>query len=107
MMNIAAGYLVGRHDFTPFAARGRTVEEPIVEIYEAAFTAEPPLITFRIAADHFLPKMVRRIVGVLVRVGRHDFPPERIKDFLAGAAPLPEEAVAPPAGLFLERVEYP
>jgi tRNA U38,U39,U40 pseudouridine synthase TruA len=50
--------------------------------------------------------MVRRIVGVLVRVGRHDFPPERIKEFLEGKGPVPDESVAPPSGLFLEKVQY-
>ena len=107
MMRIAASYLVGRHDFSPFAARGREVEEPIVEVYEASFEEIPPLLHFRIAADHFLPKMVRRIVGVLSRVGRHDFPPERIREFLAGKEPVPEDSVAPPSGLFLEAVKYP
>jgi tRNA pseudouridine38-40 synthase len=107
MMRIAASYLVGRHDFRAFAAKGRLVDEPVVEVYEASFREDHPLLSFRIGADHFLPKMVRKIVGVLVRVGRHDFPPERVRDFLEGKAPVPEDAVAPPSGLFLERVHYP
>jgi tRNA pseudouridine38-40 synthase len=106
LMRIAAAYLVGRHDFSPFAAAGRKVEEPMVEIYEASLDEDFPLLNFRIAADHFLPKMVRKIVGVLARVGRHDFPPERIQEFLGGQDLLPEESVAPPSGLFLEKVEY-
>jgi len=106
MLRVAASYLVGRHDFTPFSDRGRKVDEPIVEVYEAAFQEQPPLLHFRIAADHFLPRMVRRIVGVLVRIGHNEFPPERIKDFLAGTTPIPDDTMAPAAGLFLEKVEY-
>jgi tRNA pseudouridine38-40 synthase len=106
MMRVAASYLVGRHNFAAFAASGRPVDEPLVEVYEAALEEQFPLLNFRIAADHFLPKMVRKIVGILVRVGRHDFPPERIKKFLDGSEPAPEESVAPPSGLFLEKVEY-
>ena len=106
MLRVAASYLVGRHDFTPFADSGRAIEEPLVEVYDAAFQEQPPLLHFRIAADHFLPRMVRRIVGVLVRIGHHEFPPERLKEFLAGALPLPENTMAPAAGLFLEKVEY-
>ena len=106
MMRIAASYLIGRHNYAPFAASGRMVEEPMVEVYEASLHEEAPLLNFRIAADHFLPKMVRKVVGILARVGRHDFPPERVREFLEGKQPLPEESVAPPSGLFLERVEY-
>jgi tRNA pseudouridine38-40 synthase len=106
MLRIAASYLVGRHDYAPFADRGRAVEEPMVEVYDASFQEQAPLLHFRISADHFLPRMVRRIVGTLVRVGRHDFPPERIKEFLSGAVPVPDDSVAPAAGLFLEKVEY-
>ena len=106
MLRVAASYLVGRHDYTPFSDRGRKVDEPIVEVYEAAFQEQPPLLHFRIAADHFLPRMVRRIVAVLVRVGHNEFPPERIKEFLAGTVPLPDECMAPAAGLFLEKIEY-
>ncbi len=106
MLRVAATYLVGRHDFTAFSDRGWKVAEPIVEVYEAGFQEQPPLLHFRIAADHFLPRMVRRIVDVLVRIGHHEFPPERIKDFLAGTTPIPEGTMAPAAGLFLEKVEY-
>jgi len=106
MMRIAASYLVGRHDYRPFAAPGRTVDEPLVEVYDVSLGEEPPLLNFRIWADHFLPKMVRKMIGVLVRVGRHDFPPEKMRDFLEGREAVPEESVAPPAGLFLEKVEY-
>ena len=77
-----------------------------MEVYSASFQEQAPLLHFRIAADHFLPRMVRRIVAVLVRIGHHEFPPERIKEFLAGTTPLPENALAPAAGLFLEKVEY-
>jgi len=107
MLRIATGYLVGRFDCTPFSDRARGAEEPWVEIYEASFREEPPILHFRIAADHFLPRMVRRIVGALVRVGHHEFPPERIREFLAGTIPVPAECSAPAAGLFLEKVEYP
>jgi tRNA pseudouridine38-40 synthase len=106
MLRIAASHLVGRHDFTPFADRGRPVEEPIVEVYEAAVEEAPPLILFRITADHYLPRMVRRIVGTLVRIGHHEFPPERIKDFLSGSHPVDPEWSAPASGLFLEQVQY-
>jgi tRNA pseudouridine38-40 synthase len=106
MLRVAASYLVGRHDYSAFSDRGRRVEEPIVEVYSASFQEQAPLLHFRIAADHFLPRMVRRIVAILVRIGHHEFPPERIKEFLAGATPLPEETMAPAAGLFLEKVEY-
>jgi tRNA pseudouridine38-40 synthase len=64
--------------------------------------------------------MVRRIVGVLVEIGRGGLPPDAIATFLApGSASAqpnvselrrdtsaPARLTAPPSGLFLERVFY-
>jgi len=56
--------------------------------------------------------MVRRIVGVLVRVGTGELRPADVEDLLrlralsAGGGGV-AEWTAPPSGLFLERVVYP
>jgi tRNA pseudouridine38-40 synthase len=53
------------------------------------------LVLVAVEGSHFLWKMVRRMVGFLVEVGRGEAPP---KD--------PARHTAPPSGLFLERVYY-
>ena len=64
------------------------------------------LTSFTIEADHFLPRMVRRVVGVLVQVGLHNLPPESMTRFLSESVDDPAAWTAPPSGLFLERVLY-
>jgi len=50
--------------------------------------------------------MVRRIVGVLVEVGRGGLPAARIATLLSSDSDLPPKLTAPASGLFLERVFY-
>ena len=80
-------------------------------LVEAAEIAEDgALILVRLVASHFLWKMVRRVVGTLVKVGAGELDIAGFERLLAGEAPrsgLPAEWTAPPSGLFLERVLYP
>jgi tRNA pseudouridine38-40 synthase len=50
--------------------------------------------------------MVRRIVGVLVEIGRGALDPTDAAAFVAGESAVPAMLTAPPSGLFLERVYY-
>ena len=69
-------------------------------------TAEPPLIVVRVTGSHFLWKMVRRLVGVLVEVGRGGLTPDDMTRLLRSHSDLPPKLTAPGSGLFLERVDY-
>ena len=51
--------------------------------------------------------MVRRLVGVIVEVGRGGLAPGEIAPMLRVATELPAQLTAPPSGLFLEAVLYP
>jgi tRNA pseudouridine38-40 synthase len=64
------------------------------------------LILIRVAGSHFLWKMVRRMVGVLVEVGRGGLAPGQVADLLRRPSDLPARLTAPPSGLFLEAVVY-
>jgi tRNA pseudouridine38-40 synthase len=50
--------------------------------------------------------MVRRIIGVLVEIGRGKLEEKDIKYFLEHDSPTPAKYTAPPSGLFLEKVVY-
>jgi tRNA U38,U39,U40 pseudouridine synthase TruA len=63
-------------------------------------------IRYRIEASHFLWKMVRRLVGTLVEVGRGILE-EDVRRLLQERSSEPARWTAPPSGLFLERVRYP
>jgi tRNA pseudouridine38-40 synthase len=64
------------------------------------------LVLVRVIGSHFLWKMVRRLVGVLVEIGRGRLAADEITGLLAGDSDPPARATAPASGLFLERVFY-
>jgi tRNA pseudouridine38-40 synthase len=107
----AARMLIGRHDFVAFRALdpSRPDESTIVVVEDAGIDIEGDLILFRITASHFLWRMVRRIVGVLVRLGKGELTLEQFGRLLEGKTdPSLDVAAwtAPASGLFLEHVEY-
>lgn len=106
-MTAAARALPGRHDFSSFAERLEEVREPRVRVLAAGIKRSDFLVTFRIEADHFLPRMVRRIVGVLAQIGAGRLPVEAMARFLETPVADPAQWTAPPSGLFLEAVRYP
>ncbi|HEV7516783.1 MAG TPA: hypothetical protein VGR07_10820, partial [Thermoanaerobaculia bacterium] len=85
----------------------------LVVVERAELATAGALVLVRLAASHFLWKMVRRVVGTLVEVGSGRLTPDAFAALLAGQNPrggaggLPAEWTAPPSGLFLERVLYP
>ena len=110
-MEQAVSLLVGRHDFICFRAAdaSRPGDSTIVEVENAAIETEEDIIQIRIEASHFLWRMVRRIVGVLVKVGRGEITIEEFQKLLAGRCdPKLDVAAwtAPASGLFLEEVRY-
>ncbi len=76
----------------------------LVERLEIA--EEGDLILIRILGSHFIWKMVRRLVGVLVEVGRGGLSLADVARFLETGSDAPARLTAPPSGLFLERVLY-
>src|SRR5207249_4383145 len=73
-MQEAASLLKGRHDFVCFHAAdaSRPDESTIVEVDHAEIEVEDDMIRIRIEASHFLWRMVRRVVGVMVKVGKNE-----------------------------------
>ena len=63
-------------------------------------------ITIRITGNGFLYNMVRIIAGVLVRVGRGFYEPEKVKELLEGGERTREAVTAPPQGLCLMEISY-
>jgi tRNA pseudouridine38-40 synthase len=112
LMSRAAKMLVGRHDFNCFRAAdpSKPGESTIVIVESAEIEAtEDGLIVFRIEASHFLWRMVRRVAGVLVKLGLHEITIDDYQKLLSGKCdPKLDVAAwtAPAAGLFLESVRY-
>ena len=64
------------------------------------------LLVVHIEGSHFIWKMVRRLVGVLVAVGRGDLTVDEVAGMLVTRSEMPARLTAPASGLFLERVYY-
>ncbi len=110
-MSRAAGLIAGRHDFVCFRAAdpSRPDESTIVVVHAAELAIEDELILFRIEASHFVWRMVRRLVGVLVKLGKTEISIRDFEQLLEGrCAPKLDVAAwtAPSSGLFLESVRY-
>jgi tRNA pseudouridine38-40 synthase len=110
-MRAAAASFVGRHDFRAFCERPQEQTSTLVEVEAVDVVPAEELVLVRFVASHFLWKMVRRLMGALVRVGTHELSPEQLRALLAAdehavAGSAVAEWTAPPSGLFLERVLY-
>lgn len=105
-MREAARALVGFADFRAFTDDDPEEKSTKVLIGDITITEEDPLVLIRVVGSHFLWRMVRRIVGVLVEVGRGGLKPADVAALLTGDSDLPPKLTAPASGLFLERVYY-
>jgi tRNA pseudouridine38-40 synthase len=107
-MRAAARGFVGIRDFQSFAARDDDEVErsTLVLVDRLDVLDRGDLILVAIEGSHFLWKMVRRIVGVLVEVGRGGLAPDAVAAFLHESSGAPARLTAPASGLFLERVYY-
>ncbi|MFZ5875821.1 MAG: tRNA pseudouridine(38-40) synthase TruA [Nitrospirota bacterium] len=99
---------LGLHDYKAFADARMGDGSTKVQVDDLRVTRHGELLLIRIGASHFLWKMVRRIVGVLVKIGTKDVPAGLALSELGRryAKQIPTWT-APAAGLFLERVCYP
>jgi tRNA pseudouridine38-40 synthase len=110
-MKQAASLLVGRHDFVCFRAEdaSRPGESTIVEVEHVQIEIDEDIVRIRIEASHFLWRMVRRLIGALVKVGQGEIRVEEFQNLVNGkcSAKLDVAAwTAPASGLFLEEVRY-
>ncbi|HEY3173347.1 MAG TPA: tRNA pseudouridine(38-40) synthase TruA [Thermoanaerobaculia bacterium] len=105
-MESAARHFRGRHDFSSFCENPEGQQSTLVVVVASEVVERAHEIHFRVEASHFLWKMVRRLVGTLVEVGRGNRTPADVARLLGEKSAEPARWTAPPSGLFLERVRY-
>jgi len=105
-MESASKLFIGLHDFTSFSDDDPEEKSTKVLIDNIQIKEEGDLILIRVIGSHFIWKMVRRIVGVLVEVGRGRKNEDDIRSYLIKKSDEPAKFTAPPSGLFLEKVLY-
>lgn len=129
LMNRAAAYLVGEHDFKSFCSTDTQAQTTVRRIDSIAVWEEDGggnhtaadenactagrealqsdrEIVIRVAGGGFLYNMVRIIAGTLMEVGRGKIPPERVKDILVACDRQAAGPTAPACGLTLVGYEF-
>lgn len=105
-MRETAGVFVGFHDFRSFTDDDPGQKSTEVKLEGLEIFEDEDLLVIHAEGSHFLWKMVRRIVGVLVEVGRGGMAKADAETLLRTPSPVVAKLTAPASGLFLERVFY-
>lgn len=105
-MRAAAAKLAGEHEF---AALGEIEpgQRTVRTITESRLAVAGGLLVYQVTSRAFLRHQVRRMVGLLVEVGRGACPLAAVDEVLAGAPHRAAKRSVPPEGLFLWKIEYP
>ncbi len=108
-MDRAAQLLVGRHDFAAFGGTTHGYERPtstVRTLFRLHCWRDAQCVVVDAAADAFLPRMVRNLVGTLLRVGMGQVRPPDVEAMLRGGDRRLAGVTAPSLGLCLTRVWY-
>ena len=105
-MRQAAERFAGLKDFRSFTDDSADEKSTVVAIERIEMAEDGDLVVVRVEGSHFLWKMVRRMLGVMVDVGLGGTTIEQAASFLSVESGVPAKLTAPASGLFLERVYY-
>ncbi len=105
-MRHVASRFTGMHDFRAFTDASPEEASTAVQVQGVQLDEADDLLLVRVEGSHFLWKMVRRMIGVLVEVGRGELAPDGATGLLDRPSRLAARLTAPASGLFLERVFY-
>lgn len=102
-----ASEIVGTHDFRGFCADSGSLPESTVRtIRRAVVRGRGPALSITMEGDGFLYRMVRMLVGAMVKVALGKEERSVFLRRLADAKPWPTPAMGPAEGLYLVRVLY-
>ena len=104
IMEEAAKYLVGKHDFKSFCSIHTQALTTVREITGISISREGDLIGIRVSGYGFLYNMVRIISGTLIETGRGRFKPQDVEEILSACDRSAAGPTAPPQGLLLEKI---
>ena len=106
LMQEAANYLIGHHNFTSFRSSICQASSAMRTISNIQVSASHQEIKFFISAPSFLHHMVRNIVGTLVLVGMNKWKPVDVLNVLKAQNRAVAGITAPASGLYFLKVDY-
>lgn len=103
----ACNLFEGIKDYKNFTQEDKNdVKSTKVEVKSCKIFEHNQIIAIHIVGSHFLWRMVRRMVGCLVEVGRNNLTERQLVSFFTKNTQFPAQHTAPHSGLYLERVYY-
>ena len=106
-MKKAAEFLKGSHDFKGFASASIDPRKPTIKtIYEIEIIEYHDKLEFIFIGDGFLKYQIRRMMGMIVEIGKGRFLPEKILDILKSKNPRDSKYILDGCGLYLVKVNY-
>jgi len=105
ILNEALNLLKGTHDFEYFAKTGSDVNNYIREIYDAYLLEYKNFTIIKIIGNGFLRGQIRIIVDFLLKINENKLTLHDLKLQL-NKEKLINKHLAPPQGLYLERIWY-
>ena len=106
LMHDTARSLLGQQDFRALTGPLEDGKSSFRTVFQAGWTREDCRLVFDIQANAFLQRMVRRIVGALMQVGRGSMKKEEFVRALQAAEADSLGPSAPALGLSLQQVWY-
>ena len=105
-MKLAAGYLLGRHDFNAYRAMSCQSKQSVRELRQLNVQARGQWLWIDAEADGFLKHMVRNIIGVLLAVGAGEQEPWWSREVLESGKRQRGGVTARPDGLYFSGAFY-
>jgi tRNA pseudouridine38-40 synthase len=106
LLNSYARLFRGEMDCSAFAVPGDKSKSRARYISRASFFVEGGKLVFEIGANAFLWKMVRSIVGTLIRFEEKKLRPNFLREVIESRDRNLAGPIAPPEGLFLWKINY-
>ena len=103
----AIKYLVGKHNFRSFSSiHTNSLKDFNREIYSIDIELKDNFIVFKFIGNGFLKYQVRRMMGLLIEIGKGKYETSYINDILLKKDPRACQYIAPGKGLYLYKVYY-
>jgi tRNA pseudouridine38-40 synthase len=110
-MQEACTYFLGTHDFNAFKGKSDDRENTTrtifhCNIHRSRNDPANPLMIFAVEGTGFLYHMVRTMIGTLLDVGTHHYPPTRIAEIIASKDRQQAGPCSPAQGLHLQWIRF-
>lgn len=106
-MRTALSQLLGTHDFRGFASASIDSRKSTIKtIYSVHLKEYDGYLEFSFIGNGFLKYQIRRMMGILVEIGKHHFSSSKIQEILDSKNPKDSKYIVDGCGLYLYEVIY-